>query len=430
VAGVDEIEALEVVLTAGCNLRCSYCYQNDKKNRRMSWETLRGALDLLLASRRPRLDVLFLGGEPLLELELIRQAVAYLRGSPRGGRRVSFSIITNGTLLGGEQIRFLARHRFAVQLSCDGVAAAQELRGAGTFEVLDALLGRLFGEPPSGLRERSTVALTLSPAAIPHLADSVAYFLRRGVPDFAVTPIVTHDPAWRPERLAELDAAFAGAFRACLRHYRRTGEVPFQLFRRDARADVHAPTPEAMCGAPSARVLAVDVDGQIHGCAVFTESYQKFPSRFLAERAGAIRMGDFRAPDFAERLARYPAAARAAGIFHGKAGKRSSYGACGECRFLASCSICPASIGHLPGNEDPDRVPDFPCAFNLVSLAWRERFPVRPNALEILSGARRAHGPLGEAQEHLLALRARAGAGGGLGPGRRTAAADRRSRRR
>jgi hypothetical protein len=32
------------------------------------------------------------------------------------------------------------------------------------------------------------------------------------------------------------------------------------------------------------------------------------------------------------------------------------------------------SIGNLPGNEDPDRVPDFSCAFHLVALKHRDLF--------------------------------------------------------
>src|SRR5512147_1013817 len=101
----DRIEALEVVLTADCNLRCAYCYQNAKRPRSMSWGTLRGALDLLLQSHCPEVEVLFLGGEPLLQFPLIRQAVAYVRTTRPRGKTVRYTLITNGTLLGEEQAR-------------------------------------------------------------------------------------------------------------------------------------------------------------------------------------------------------------------------------------------------------------------------------------------------------------------------------------
>jgi hypothetical protein len=53
--------------------------------------------------------------------------------------------------------------------------------------------------------------------------------------------------------------------------------------------------------------------------------------------------------------------------------------------------VCPISIGHQPGNTDPDRIPDFQCAYNLVSLEYRERFPVQPGPRERLS-----QGPMSE----------------------------------
>jgi len=94
-AGTD-LEALELILTARCNLKCAYCYQNDKKPRSMSWDTLRGALDLLLRSRSKEVEVLFLGGEPLLEFALIRRAEEYVRGARAPGKAVRYVLITNG----------------------------------------------------------------------------------------------------------------------------------------------------------------------------------------------------------------------------------------------------------------------------------------------------------------------------------------------
>ena len=84
------------------------------------------------------MSLLFIGGEPLLEFPLMRQAVEYIEDAPARHLRVHYEIVTNGTLLRDEQTAFLAEHDFDVQFSFDGVPAAQDLRGAGTFAVLDA----------------------------------------------------------------------------------------------------------------------------------------------------------------------------------------------------------------------------------------------------------------------------------------------------
>jgi len=315
---------------------------------------------------------------------------------------VSYQVVTNGTLLDDEALDFLVANGFDLQLSFDGVPAAQALRGEKTFELLDRLLDRMRDERPDYFRERLSIAMTLSARALPFFADSVDYFLGKGISEMLIGPVATHEPEWQAERIAELEAQFERVLASAKRHYRRTGEVPLTLFRRQGPADVHSPRRDEMCGAPSGTTMAIDVDGQVHGCVVFSESYQSFPSPFLRERVEALRLGDFRSPEFPELVAAFPQRARATGIFHDKSRKYSSHGRCGDCRFLASCTICPASIGKIPGNRDPDRVPDFGCAFNLVALACREKFPRQPNPVELLTGAVRARGPLGELQRRLL----------------------------
>ena len=50
------------------------------------------------------------------------------------------SLTTNGTLLGDDLLAFLADHDVRLDISFDGVLAAQEVRGAGSFPTLDRLL--------------------------------------------------------------------------------------------------------------------------------------------------------------------------------------------------------------------------------------------------------------------------------------------------
>jgi hypothetical protein len=127
-------------------------------------------------------------------------------------------------------------------------------------------------------------------------------------------------------------------------------------------------------------------DGQVYGCPTFAESYQAFPDTPLRGRLLAMRLGDIRDPGLPKRLKALPAAAKAAGIFHRKETKYSSYGRCADCRFFATCLVCPMSVARDPDHTDPDRVPDFLCAFNQVVLKYRERFPRQPSTYDILTG--------------------------------------------
>ena len=104
--------SLGLVVSADCNLRCAYCYQDRKQPRQMSWATMARALDLLASSTRRRADVTFLGGEPLLGYPLIVRAVRRLGRRFPARRRPDCVIATNGLLLTPRRLAFLERHRF------------------------------------------------------------------------------------------------------------------------------------------------------------------------------------------------------------------------------------------------------------------------------------------------------------------------------
>jgi len=389
-AAAPDLRALKLVLTAGCNLRCSYCYQSDKKNLRIDWDIVQAALDRLLASPRSDVQLLFIGGEPLLEFPTIERAMAYVAAHKRADMTVRPSIITNGMLLGERETAFLVAHRFLVQLSFDGLPPAQRLRGQHTFEKLDALLDSLRNRHPGFYEHHLRVNITFMPGTLAYLADSVDYFLfEKRVQNLTLTPQMTTAADWHPERIAELEQAFARMFRSSLRRYRETGDVPLETFRKTEPQRSRRPKEIAMCGVSRGEQLAVDVDGRTQGCLMFVESYQVFPTTFLRSRIEALRLGDIRDAALDERLARYPQTVREQEIFHHKELKYSSYGRCGECRYLADCAVCPMSIGRVEGESDPHRVPDFSCAYNLVSLKYRARFPRLRDVTELLAPTRR-----------------------------------------
>lgn len=340
----------------------------------MGWPVLRSALDLILDSDHPQPELTFYGGEPLLELPLIMRAVEHLETTSAAGRRIGVTVFTNGMLLDRGTARYLARHRIDTQISFDGVEAAQELRAPGTFGRLDRALVGLRGEFPDFFRNRCSVAITVSSRNLAHLAESFAYLADRGVREIAPAPVVTHDQGWRPRTLELLADQLEEISRLSIEYLRATGEVPFAPFQKNEVDESHEDRGSAMCGAVTARNPTIDVDGQVYGCVLFAESFQTIQDGLLKDSLTPLRLGDLRAPGFSRRFEGYSAAARAAEIFTDKQKKYSSYRRCEGCPYLHACSVCPVSIGHIPGNADPHRVPDLQCAFNLVVLTARERF--------------------------------------------------------
>jgi sulfatase maturation enzyme AslB (radical SAM superfamily) len=379
------LRRLVVALTDACNLRCAYCFQQLKGSRRLAWPALRRALDLVLSGGPRDVRIVFTGGEPLLAFGTLVRAVGYVEAHRPPGLRVEYGIVTNGLPLGEEQAAFLVEHDFRVDLSFDGARPAQDLRGPGTFPTLHALLARLAHEHPAWFAKRLTVAMTLCRANLPWLADSVEYFLGTGIDKIALSPALARDDGWTRADTRRLDGQFRRVYGLSVRHYRRAGRIPFLLFRKPAPATARPARRGAMCRVGAGDVLALDANGQAYPCLLFADAYRAEHSSLLEAPARRLALGGVADPAFLDRLAALPRAARRERLLGARHRKRSSDRRCADCEYLDRCTVCPASIAVVSGNRDPDRIPDFQCAFARIALKYQDRFLAQPGLRELLA---------------------------------------------
>jgi len=111
-----------------CNLHCTYCYEPEAAKYgaapvRMNEETARKSVDFLFAKAggNREVNVIFFGGEALLNFKLMQAVVAYAQEKGRAANKhVDFSLTTNGTLLTDEMIDFFQEHHFGITVSIDG----------------------------------------------------------------------------------------------------------------------------------------------------------------------------------------------------------------------------------------------------------------------------------------------------------------------
>lgn len=117
---------LEVTQT--CNLRCRYCtfgggFPDHRTHslKRMDPTVLEKAIAAALkgGSALEEISIGFYGGEPLLAFDLIECGIAFAKARA-GGKRLRFSLTTNGTMLDPDKARFLAEHTVSVLVSIDG----------------------------------------------------------------------------------------------------------------------------------------------------------------------------------------------------------------------------------------------------------------------------------------------------------------------
>ena len=119
------LSALTLMVCQECNMKCAYCYGEggEYKNKgRMSKKTAFRAVDYLIEnSKDDELGIAFLGGEPLMNFELIKEVVGYCsKKSNETGKKFKFTITTNGTLLTPEKEKFLIDNHIMTQISIDG----------------------------------------------------------------------------------------------------------------------------------------------------------------------------------------------------------------------------------------------------------------------------------------------------------------------
>jgi uncharacterized protein len=149
------IRAISLAIAQKCNLACAYCYADGGSfggaPTAMSVDVARAAVDRLFDAARPgdRVNVSFLGGEPLMARRTLRETTEYAAAmGSRRGVSVGFAITTNATLLNRDDAEFFQAHRFAVTVSIDGTPEVQNQQrpfksGGGTFARVIANIGPL-----------------------------------------------------------------------------------------------------------------------------------------------------------------------------------------------------------------------------------------------------------------------------------------------
>ncbi len=129
-------------ISDACNLKCSYCFNENKTGKKMSFEKAERYLNYLfkIFNKAERYFIDVSGcGEPLLNLKLINQIADYAKQkSDEIDREIVVSFVTNGTLLSEEIVRFLQKKGILFGVSLDGNEFAHDshrkfINGVGTY---------------------------------------------------------------------------------------------------------------------------------------------------------------------------------------------------------------------------------------------------------------------------------------------------------
>jgi uncharacterized protein len=265
------ITKLELLVTTDCNLRCYYCWV-DKRPERMPLDIARSAVDFLIRESRDcsSVHITLFGGEPLLELGLIRELVPYAeQRASEAGKTLSWSLTTNGTQLDDENILFAIEHGINYLISLDGVKDAHDRfrvfpGGKGSFErVLDGL--KLY----SRYQAWTGVRLTVSPETVGQLAEGVRFLRAIGVKQFIIAPVNDYD--WPDDSMAEFHDQWEQIVAIYSKARRNHEPMRMTVFERSLEEDATQRGGAWGCEAGRDKI-AVTPDGSIFPCGKFVDA--------------------------------------------------------------------------------------------------------------------------------------------------------------
>jgi uncharacterized protein len=172
-------DSLYLLLTEACNLRCKYCFVNQKP-KNMSYEMAFDAMNWVAKSNPDKnFSIIFFGGEPTIRWhEMIVPLVIY--GRQAYGNRVDFSITTNGLLLDEEKLKFMKKYNINFLLSFDGCKDCMDINrplpgGASAFDVISLNIPKILEYQPN-----TTMRATIFHETVDYVFDSYKFAVDNG----------------------------------------------------------------------------------------------------------------------------------------------------------------------------------------------------------------------------------------------------------
>lgn len=338
-----KVKTVTFIVTHQCNLRCTYCYETHKSDRKMDLETAKRCVDLLFAEDARNSELVndrdahgliieFIGGEPFLEIDLIDQTMTYFLSRAieldhRWQTQYMVNISTNGTLGDDPRVQqFMKKYagRLSIGVTIDGAKEAHDAcrvdcNGNGSYDRAIKMF-RQTGGPEGG----RTTKYTIAPGNIRLFADAVRHLvLEEGVETLNCNCV--YEEGWTLDHAREL-----------YRQLKNTSDV-----LRESRADTYVsildweagePLPDShtqnWCGGDG-RMLSFDVDGTVLPCMRYSSiAISSQPLYRIGDTdSGIARRGDDR-----RRLEELRSITR----------QSQSEQKCLECPIASGCAWCTA----------------------------------------------------------------------------------------
>ena len=192
-----QVYTLQIILTNDCNLNCKYCYVKRDTIRTIDIETPKKAICDMIMDYPPEswsYNLCFMGGEPLLEFEKIRNICEWI-WTTYPDIDIQISSPTNGTVLNENMRGWLRenRMRFSLSLSYDGDSLQNNNRSNSASAIDISFFRELWPNQP--------FKMTISEQDVSTLADNIIALQERG--HKVASNVACGEALWQEESVQE-----------------------------------------------------------------------------------------------------------------------------------------------------------------------------------------------------------------------------------
>jgi len=271
-----------ICVTHECNLSCGYCYQKHDTSAKMTIETASVVIDWIfdnMPNDTNTVEIGFIGGEPLLEFDLLKEIVGYTRSKKRE-KDYYFFASTNGTLLSAEMKKWFTIHKdsFVLGLSLDGARETHNYNRCNSFDTIDIDFFRI-NWPNQGVK------MTLTEYSLPRLAENIKFLHSKGIKNIGGVNLAEGDFDWSNDNYIKV---LVQQLNELVEFYVDNDTLELnQMFKRKLHScETKEKIRRKWCGVGIGCPF-FDVDGKMYPCALLT------PMTFSADDLSEIVKTDF-----------------------------------------------------------------------------------------------------------------------------------------
>ena len=265
-------EDLCLVVTERCNLHCVYCQSDKSFKRAMTWECAKRQIDTFLTtSGVERPSITFMGGEPFMAFDLIKDSVTYIT-TAYPDTLISYTIVTNGTLVHGATQDWIAEHEDSVQvvLSLDGLGEEHDLNRCQSLKNIDLDFFRRLRKP--------IVNTVFTPETICKMADTTIQLHQQG---FLIKGFIADGELWKKEHIGII----AEQLMKLVAYYTDNPDIAPMSLLGQPLYYLTSEQSVRRCGTEKFEEISISADGQqwaCHRCSPFeNHGTWKIPEKYL-----------------------------------------------------------------------------------------------------------------------------------------------------